>query len=322
MRRGLIAWSKEEVPPSALDARVRRVQDALRAERLDALFAYTSFPRPAAVSWLTQFVPYWSEALVAVLPDAGPVLLASLTKRVHPWIREVSHLAEIVPAPDLGRAAAAFADKRGLKRIGVVDLEQLPWSVAQPIDAELVDASELFAALRQPADQYENALAARATQIAERALTAIPPHPRRSSEILAAVESAARLEGAEEVIPRIAVDGVLRRMEGDAPIGERYAIELSVAYKSVWIRLGRTYPSLPAAETWFKAALQDSALKAPGKLTRWTIESCVGSSPLSVVVDSEKTYRRLPAGARAVLSVRLDLDDGPWQAAAPFHVRA
>ena len=50
MRRGLIAWSKEEVPPSVLEARVRRVQHALGAQGLDALLAYTSFPRPAAVS--------------------------------------------------------------------------------------------------------------------------------------------------------------------------------------------------------------------------------------------------------------------------------
>lgn len=319
MRRGLIAWSKEQVPPSALDARVRRVQQALGAQGLDALLAYTNFARPAAVSWLTHFIPYWSEALVAVLPEGAPLLLASLSKRMVPWIRDVSHVGEILPAPDLGRAAAAFVEKRALKRVGVVDLEHLPWSVAEPIaigiGAELVDASELYAGLRQPADRYENALAAHATQIAEHALAAIPRGSRHATEILSAVELTARREGAEEIIPRISD-------QRHQQMGDRYAVELSVAYKGVWIRLCRTYPSVAEAESWFKAALQGHASPPPGKLTKRTVESCIGSSPLSVVEDHDRVYRRLPAGAQAVLSVRLDLDHGPWRAAAPFLVRA
>ena len=314
MRRGLIAWSKEQVPPSALEARVRRVQQALGAQGLDALLAYTSFPRPAAVSWLTHFVPYWNEALVAVLPEGPPSLIASFSKRMHPWIREVSHVGEIVPAPDLGRAAAAFVEKRSLKRIGVVDLDHLPWSVAEPMGpgAELADASELFAALRQPADRWERALAARATQIAEHALAAIPSGSRHAPEILSAIESAARREGAEEIIPRIS----------HHPTGDRHSVELSVAYKGAWIRLCRTYPLVADAESWFKAALECRALPPPGMLTRRTVESCIGSSPLSVVEDQDRVYHHLPGGAQAVLSVRLDLADGPWRAAAPFLVRA
>jgi hypothetical protein len=312
MRRGLIAWSKEQVPPPALEARVQRVQQALGEQGLDALLAYTSIARPAAVSWLTHFIPYWNEAFVAVLPEGPPSLIASFSKRMHPWIREVSHVGEIVPAPDLGRAAAAFVEKRSLKRVGVVDLEHLPWSVAEPIGkiAELADASTYFAALRQPADRYENALAERAAQIAAHAFAAIPGRTRNASEILSAVESAARREGAEEIIPRI------------SQMGDRHSVELSMAYKGVWIRLGRTYPSVPDAESWFEAALADHALPPPGRLARRTVESCIGSSPLSVVEDQDRVYHQLPAGAQAVLSVRLDLEDGPWRAAAPFLVRA
>ena len=71
------------------------MQQALVEQKLDALFAYTSFARPAAVSWLTHFIPYWSEALVAVLPEGAPLLLPSLSNRVYPWIREVSHVGEV-----------------------------------------------------------------------------------------------------------------------------------------------------------------------------------------------------------------------------------
>jgi creatinase/prolidase-like protein len=307
MRRGLIAWSKEEVPAAALEARVRKVQAALRAEGLDAVFAYTSFPRPAAVSWLTHFVPYWSEALLAVLPEGAPSLLASLTKRVHPWIREVSHLGEIVPAPDLGRAAAMLANEKKLNRIGVVDLAELPWPVAEPLGDRLVDFTESFARLRQPADRYESALAERAAQIAEHALATVPQKAKRASDILAAAEQAARLEGAEDVIPRII---------------DPESVELSVAYKGVWTRLGRSRNASAQADAWFEAALQGSLQRPPGELRRRTVESCVGSAPLSVVENAEQTYRRLPVGARAVLSVELELDSGAWFGAAPFVVRA
>src|SRR5213076_3023381 len=97
------------------------------------------------------------------------VLLAAFSKRVHDWIRSVSHLGEVRSAPDLGRAAANFLEERLPKpsRIGVLELDALPWPVAEPImkseyGGAVVDATELFAAIRQPADEAEIRLARRA----------------------------------------------------------------------------------------------------------------------------------------------------------------
>lgn len=313
MRRGLIAWSKEEIPDEVLARRVARVQEALgQAAELDALFAYTSFARPAAGSWLTQFIPYWSEGFVAVLPEGLPVLLISLSKRVFPWIREVSRVGDILPAPQLGKAAAGFAAKHGLRRIGLVDLDELPWSVAQAIDAELIDATDLFAGLRQPADDAETRLVARATQIAERAFAAVPENAVSDKEILASVERSARLDGAEEVLARIT------RYEPPS----RFALEVSVAYKGAWARVCHTFPRVTDAEAWFRRVLEQGRLPADARDARWTVESCIGCRPLSVAADTEREYRRLPSGAQAVLSVKLALEQGEWRAAAPFLVRA
>src|SRR6266853_7058288 len=157
MRRGLISWSRDEVPPSVLDRRVARFQEKIRAAKLDAVLVYTSFARPSAVAWLTHFVPYWNEALLVVQPSGAPVLLAAFSKRVHDWIRSVSHLGEVRCAPELGRVAAAFLKERPPEpsRIGVLELDALPWSVAEPLVKSeygaLVDATDLFAAIRQPA---------------------------------------------------------------------------------------------------------------------------------------------------------------------------
>src|SRR5204862_4449116 len=135
MRRGLISWSREEVSPSVLDRRVARFQERIQAAKLDAVLVYTSFARPSAVAWLTHFVPYWNEALLVVQPSGAPVLLAAFSKRVHDWIRSVSHLGEVRSAPDLGRVTVAFLKERPPEpsRIGVLELDALLWPVAEPI---------------------------------------------------------------------------------------------------------------------------------------------------------------------------------------------
>jgi hypothetical protein len=59
MRRGLISRSPAELPDAVLDARLARVRTAMGEAPLDALLLYTNNTRPAGVSWLTGFVPYW-----------------------------------------------------------------------------------------------------------------------------------------------------------------------------------------------------------------------------------------------------------------------
>ncbi|HEX9836438.1 MAG TPA: aminopeptidase P family N-terminal domain-containing protein, partial [Alphaproteobacteria bacterium] len=84
------------MPRAALEARVARLRAAMRDDGLGAVLIYTNFPRPAAVSYLTHFIPYWSQALLAVFPDDPTVLVSSLSKRVNEWIRETSNIGELV----------------------------------------------------------------------------------------------------------------------------------------------------------------------------------------------------------------------------------
>jgi creatinase/prolidase-like protein len=324
VRRGLIAWSRDEVPAAALDARVAKLQAAMRGEALDAVLLYTSFPRPAAVAWLTHFVPYWNDALLAVFPGGAPVLLASFSKRVHPWIREVSHVGELRAAPDPGKAAAALLAERRALRVGVVELDALPWRIAQPLaGAGLVDASAAFAAIRQPADAFETALAARATAIARRALAAAAEGTRIASQALAAAEKSARLEGAEDVIARLAPDlredSTLMRMEGDAPLGARWALELTVSYKGTTVRVAKSFATgaRPAswedAERWFAgASVAAEPGTSPGRIVSWRLEAATGTAPLAAAEPGA-----LPEKSLAVVSASLALADGAWLSSAP-----
>ena len=353
MRRGLISWSREEVPVAVLEGRVKRLQEAMRAQGLDAVLAYTSFARPAAVSWLTQFVPYWNDGVLVVPQRGGPVLLAAFSKRVQEWIRGVSYLEDVMTAPNLGNGILSLLKKRvpdfasrGAK-VGVIEKDDLPWPIAEPLigalgDGSLIDAGPMFASVRQPADQAEVGLAQRSLAIAAKSLDAIPAKARRASDALAAIDACARCAGAEEVLFRVAPDlassAVLQRIETDADLGALWALQLSLAYKGVWVRSTRCFSAVeppaswPAAEAWFSRAvtrLSDTtpdvdSSGAPGRVVLWTLETCLGSQPLVVVAHGPaRTEQAMPAPARslprdtlAVLCAQLALPEGAWHASA------
>src|SRR6184192_4243030 len=205
MRRGLISYSKAEMPDAILEARIARVRAAMCVAGLDKLLLYTNNTRPAGVSWLTGFVPYWSEALLVLCRHSAPVLVAALSYRVKAWIEATSRIAEVMHSPRIGFAAA-----------------------------------EMIAALRPPADPTEIALATKAAAIAQRALAQGLPRANLG-EIIAAVEAQARGDGAEEIYvaaaPDLRRDRRLRRIEGDTALGETFALRASVAYKGTWIRV-------------------------------------------------------------------------------------
>ena len=339
MRRGLISWSPNEVPAAALESRVARLQDAMRAAGLGAALIYTSFARPSAVSWLTHFVPYWNEGLLLVLPAGAPLLLAAFSKRMQGWIRSVSHVGEVQSVSNLGSAAGRLLEERvpGSAKIGVLELDALPWPVAEPLLNShlnrLADVTALFASIRQPADDTEIRLAQRAADIAVKAFGSIPPGVVRASQVLSAIEGSARLDGAEEVLPRLAPDlaagTALRRLEGDLPLGGRYAVELSIAYKATWVRLARCF-ALDAPQSWLHAQrwvsdwatriTGDAAGPPPGVITFWSLEACVGSKPFSVVASAIGPRGTVPAGTLSCFSIKLQLPDGPWLGGAPVVI--
>lgn len=343
MRRGLMSWSREELPASVLDERVARVQARMKQEGLAAVLAYTSFAEPAAVHWLTNFTPYWSEAMLLVLPDEAPILLASLTPRVHGWIREVSHLGEVVSAPRLAQGVLDMLAGKGVQpgaRLGVIGLDSLPAGVALPLmegwgAAAIVDAAPWFAALRQPCGKEELALAQRALEIGVQAVAAVPEGIRNTPELAAAIEASTRAAGAEEVLYRVAPDltrsGVLGRLEGEFPLGPAYALELSVAYKGHWIRVGGSHArgtppaGWEAARAWFADSLSrlaeqgvDGLAAAPASASRWTLEACLGVQPLTLARTDEQEFVRLPPASLAVFSAHAVLGGGHWYQSAPL----
>jgi hypothetical protein len=154
------------------------------------------------------------------------------------------------------------------------------------------------------------------------------------------VEISARMQGAEEVYVATArdldADRRFARVSGPLPLGRRFALRATVAYKGAWVRRAKTYPrdekdrlAVGRADAWFKRfiaridvdrALGDQLVSAladfsGARLTGWIAEAVNGTRPLAVVASESQpneSVRHVPA---LVITLALDVDGMPWCAA-------
>ena len=285
MRRGLISWSRAELPEAVLDARVAAVQAAMAKAGLDALVVYTTPARAAGVAWLAGFVPYWNQGLLVIERTGQPLLISALSNRVNGWMRKNAHVRDVRNAARIGaEVAGVIAERTAKARIGVVDLLRLPSAVIIDMASSghgIEDGSAVLASLRAVADPADLALHFRAAAIAHRALGAIPPGETDANAVVAAIDGEARRLGAEEAYPALAVDLErslnLVRLDGAARLGALSAIRLSVAYKGAWVRITRTLA-------------RDEALAARIATAAEHLATAVTSLPSADALASSKTW--------------------------------
>jgi hypothetical protein len=347
MRRGLMRWSKKELPPAVLAARIKQLREAMQAADLDAFIAYTNFTRPATVAHFAVFTPYWTDG-VLVVPREGPTTLAvALSNRMKSWIESTTEVDAILCGPRPGQMAANALKASAPKRIGIVELDQLPSGIAKDLKeglgrVSLIDVTVLAAALREKADKAEIGLAQQAALLAADALDAgLSVGEEEAGALLGEIERQARLGGAEEIYlaaaPDLAEDWRMARITKATPLGTRFAVRATLAYKGAWIRLARTidrsangWESAGAAATQFHQALAglragrelgESLAVALKGLQDWTVESSTGNQPLQVVSSAKwRSYVEPEPQALLVVTARLDLKQGPWIGAAPVLI--
>ena len=332
MRRGLIAYSKSELPEAVLDARIARLRASMEAAGLDALLIYTNNTRAAGVSWLTGFVPYWSEALLVVPREREPVLVAALSYRVKRWIEATSRVAEVIHGPRIGLETGRFLGAWNAEAaVGIPDLDGLPAGIFHDLRQggprlAVSDATTLFAALRTAADPAEIALAMKAAAIAHRALARTWEAPASQGEIIAAVEAQARTDGAEEIYvaaaPDLSRECRLKRIEGEATVGKAFALRATVAYKGTWIRLLRTF-ALGMRTEEAAARLAAAVAKLPSAhgfagLSFWLVEGCRIAQPLEPLMGSRvATSHQLAPGALVSVQAAFEIDGASLLVGAP-----
>lgn len=349
MRRGLMQWNPQELPRAILDARLKRLRATMRREKLDALLIYTNLVRPSAVCWLTGFTPYWSEGALLVLREGAPIFCTALSKRVAEWIKSTNVVSEVTNAPRPGKLLGErLATDASIKRLGVLELDALPTGLYDDLTEAapaltLVDASAAFAGLRSTVDEAERHLLVRADALAVAALDQIEPAQASDAGAIAGqVEEHARLAGAEEAYIAVAADldadRRLLRIVKPTPLGRRFAVRASIAYKGAWVRRIRTFArdeagrgAFARVEAWFaetcaiidpakplSAQVDAHTATLPGaSLDNWMAEACVGSYPLQALAASGNRAPQTP-GDVSVLTLSLTVDGVPWLGAAPI----
>jgi hypothetical protein len=348
MRRGLMGWNAEELPLAALEARMARLRAAMASVDLDAFVLYTNNVRPSAVTWLTGFTPYWSDALLLVGPSGAPLFATALSKRVSEWIKTTDPVSEIVNTSKPGALIGErLAKNASVKRVGVLEFDTLPAGLANDMAAaaptiEWVDGTARFASLRREIDEAERGLIARADALAVAALHEADTDQAKDAGTLAGlIEKRARLGGAEEayiaVAPDLAGDARLNRTSQPVPLAARYAVRASVAYKGCWVRRIRTFAKDGGAakpDAWLEGVARSLDADRPiggqlaarikelpgAALKSWMAESCIGSYPLSAIASSRTRDGAVIRGQFLVLTVELIVDGAPWIGATPLLV--
>ena len=333
MRRGLIEWSKTELPDSVFDARIAAMRTAMAAAKIDSLVAYTNFTRPSAVSWLCDFIPYWSECAL-VVPKSGPLTMVSaVSPRGKPWIESTTYSENLLFTPKIAPETARVL-KESLPAgavIGVVELDDVPAAVGlalKTVDAKLVDATGAFVSARAAGDDAGLRLARTAADFAHQALTAFDPDGTQATSAVAAVDLMARRLGAEEsyvaIAPDLRRDRRLVRLEGPATLGDAYALRATVAYKGTWVRMVRTVVrgdarAVAAAGEQFAAAVAELPnLEKLAKLDSWLVETARTAQPLDAVAGSAvRQADAFPPGAIVTVQASIVVDGIPVLLGAP-----
>lgn len=245
MKRGLVAWDREEVPPETVERRKEEVLAWLQAEQIDVLLVYGDVFQSDDLHYLTNFNPYWMNAMAVLTAEGDLFVLTSLSARVKNWIASTSWVnpERILPAAgQLGWKAADIVETMGSgkKCIGLAG-PYMPHTVYQQLRqrlpwAEITDVSMRFRRLRRRADEVMLRLTERAAQIASGCLALVVERVVSRDTLplgLAAAERYARYEGAQDVV--IHADCTMADAEKDLLL-----LEVMVQYKGCWAVAGRT----------------------------------------------------------------------------------
>lgn len=259
MKRGLVSWEKDELPPEELAARLSAVHSVARNRRVDAVIVYSDVWRSNDARYLSNYMPYWNRAFVVVPPEEKPILLCALSPRVYPWIKTVTVHETIIASPSPPATLFKLCAERGWKRVGVFDLEGLPTDLHAELTAgnvELVDIPR--SELRSKPTAVEVRMHGRAARMAREVLEQeiAARVAKTDHEITGRLERVLRRAGAEDVVILVS-DGRGPPLPAEGrPIGAETSVVVAIEYNGHWAKVTRNFSEVT------------SNLSSPGKLTQ------------------------------------------------------
>jgi hypothetical protein len=298
MKRGLVSWEKNELPPEELAARLATVHALARNRNVDAVVLYSDVWRSNDARYLSNYMPYWNRAFIVTPREEKPILLCALSPRVYPWIKTVTVHETIIASPSPPATLFKLCAERGWKRVGIVDLEGLPADLHAELTAgkiELLDISRSEA--RLPPSEVEVRMHARAARMARGALEIELARlgAQTDHELTGRLERQLRRAGAEDVVILVSDgQGPPVPAEGRA-IGPHTSVVVAIEYNGHWAKVTR---NVAAATASLSARRAEKELREilSGPYSWENMDDAAIDAVVSVQVEIPAESRRLYYG--------------------------
>ena len=245
MKRGLIVWDRNEVPPAIFHRRIDAFRRVLRHRGLPACVVYSDLWRSNRVRSLQNFMPYFNRALL-VIPVEGPTtLICGLSPRVYKWIQSVTPIVDIRPGRNFAATLESLATEREWNRLGVLDEAGLPFDMHAGLmntHLELIDVEAEAVACPQ-FDSTEIAMRRKSAAMARIVLQAEIGYGvgRTGCELAGRLERGLRRAGAEDLVVLIGHTGRAPRPATGQNLEDEYSVSLALEYRGHWTRISRCH---------------------------------------------------------------------------------
>ena len=241
-------------------------------------------------------MPYWNRALLVIPRDAPPILICGLSPRVYPWIRSVSILDEIRPGANLPQQLLQMCSEKGWKRLGVLDLPQLPRDIHAALCTGVIDIADVPSCEVVPSgpDEWELSMYRHAVKMGRDILTEELATEVEGSDYKLAgrLERSFRRAGVEDLVILLTNGHIPPLPAHGSLLGENFSVALALEYRGHWIKLARPHTSAGASafiRSRFDRAVSD--LKTLGPDVR--VETLSGAYPYELCDPSELRYGSL-----------------------------
>ncbi|HEY5757392.1 MAG TPA: hypothetical protein VIU34_16290 [Steroidobacter sp.] len=244
MKRGLVSWEKNELPPDELAARLAVVHAVARNKGVDAVVVYSDVWRSNDARYLSNYMPYWNRAFIVTPREQKPILLCALSPRVYPWIKTVTVHETIIASPSPPATLFKLCDEFGWKRVGVCDLDGLPADLHAELASGRVELVDIPRSEIRPAptgvEVRMHARAARmAREVLEQELATVKE--QNDHELTGTLERVLRRAGAEDVVILVS-DGQGPPIPAEGrPVGPHTSVVVAIEYNGHWAKVTRNF---------------------------------------------------------------------------------
>lgn len=252
MKNGVFDWSRQEIPNSEIQKRIETLQDKMDEKNLDALIVFGDVNEAGAVSYFSNFAPYYFSTALVLLQTGKGLMTTAMAQRSKPWIQSTSLIQDIRFQGNYGKGCSDVLKEIGLKhnRVGIVELDLFPYTAFVDLkkefpQVEFIDETKMVNELRFQRSPIEMNLIRRAGQIAYESLESVVRNWnfQKECEVSAEIERQARYRRCEDVFVHVAshADGLRwLHLPKEQKIEKEILVEVMVQYKNYWADIGRT----------------------------------------------------------------------------------